>query len=280
MNILGAPTNLGLKPYDEDGTARGTNLAPARLREHGLVTRLGGRDLGDVAAAPYRDFVRRPGTVRNEDLVLDHVRAIASVIASTAEFTVVAGGDCSILLGNLLGHRRRSAERMGEIGVVYIDGHHDFNTPTSSETGGAAGMDLALATGRGDTPLARLNGAGPLVRDEHVVTFGIRDVASTGNFRGTGIRNADSPEHALEMLDDRPFFIHLDVDALDPAFMPFVDEPVAGGLDPQSLSALLAKLVHHPRALGMEVTIYDPKQDPDGDGAALIVDVLESAFER
>jgi len=40
--------------------------------------RLGARDLGDVAAVPYRDFVRPPGGIRNEDLVIDHVRRARS----------------------------------------------------------------------------------------------------------------------------------------------------------------------------------------------------------
>lgn len=268
MNILGAPTNLGLKPYDEDGTARGTTLAPARYRDHGIVPRLGARDLGDVPAAAYRDFTRLPGTVRNEDLVLDHTHALAAKIAETEDgFTIALGGDCSILFGNLLGHRRRR----GELGLIYIDGHDDANTPATSETGGTAGMDLAIATGHGDTPLARLTGNGPLVREEHIVTFGIRD-------RPTHFRAAASAADALQVLGDRDFFIHFDVDALDPEFMPFVDEPVPGGFTPDALASLLAQLVHHPRAVGMEVTIYDPKQDPEGRGAALIVEILENAF--
>jgi arginase len=250
MNVLTAPTNLGNRPYESDGTARWTDHGPARLRQQGIIERLRARDLGDVPAAGYRDFIRVPGRIRNEDLVLDHVRSIARVLEPQSGFTLILGGDCSVLLGGLLG-----LSRGRDLGLVFIDGHTDFNTLETTKTGAVAGMDLALATGRGASELARLRGARPLVRDEHVVTAGVRD-----------------------HLGDRQFFIHVDVDVLDPAFMPFVDSPQPGGLDPVALTALLAPLVRHPHAVGMEMTIYDPRDDHDSRGAALLAGILENAF--
>ena len=54
------------------------------------------------------------------------------------------GGDCSILLGNLLALRRR-----GRYGLLFVDGHADFYHPEANPNGEAASMDLAFATGRG-----------------------------------------------------------------------------------------------------------------------------------
>ena len=267
LNVLTAPTSLGNRPYENDGTARWTSLGPKRLREEGVIERLGARDLGDVAAAEYRDFVRPPGGIRNEDLVLDHVRAIARRLEGEEGFTLVLGGDCSVLLGSLLGLGRGR-----EIGLVFVDGHTDFNTEETSETGGVAGMDLALATGRGKSELARLAGARPLVRDEDVFTAGVRD----GDFAGTKIRTARTADEID--FGGRPFFIHVDADALDPSFMPFVDSPEPGGLTPDELTELLAPLVANPDAIGMELTIYDPRDDRDGRGAKLLVEILERAL--
>ena len=264
LNLLTAPTSLGNRPYERDGTARWTSLGPARLRAAGVVERLGARDLGDIAAANYRDFVRVPGRIRNEDLVFQHVRAIEGTLKLHQGFTLVLGGDCSVLLGALPGLARGR-----EVGLVYIDGHTDFNTIETTITGAVAGMDLALITGRGESELAR-----PLVRDEHVVAVAVRD----GDFDGTDIRSATSASEVLAILGDLPFFVHFDVDALDPAFMPFVDSPEPGGLDPLTLVSLLAPLVQHPNAIGMELTIYDPRDDHDGRGAELLVGILEQAF--
>jgi arginase len=269
MNILGAPTNLGNRPYESDGTARWTDRGPDRLRELGIVSRLHARDLGDVTAAPYRDFIRPPGGIRNEDLVLDHNRALARSLEPLTGFTLVLAGDCSVLPGAIRGlaHGR-------EIGLVYIDAHSDFNTAEQSETGGVAGMPVALVTGRGDTELARLGGDGPLVRDENVVAVGVRE----GDFDGSKIGTATTADEVLERIGDRPFFVHLDVDALDPAIMPFVDSPTPGGLSKREMTDLLRPLVRHPSAIGMEVTIYDPRDDGDGRGAGLLVEILADAF--
>lgn len=269
MHLLTAPTSLGNRPYEDDGTARWTHLGPGKLREQNLVQRLGANDLGDVAAGAYRDFIRPYKGIRNEDLVLDHVKAIAKAIEGQRDFTLVLGGDCSVLLGSLLGLANGR-----DLGLVFLDGHTDFNTIETTITGAVAGMDLALATGRGTSELAWLRGARPLVRDEHVVAVGVRD----GDFDGTGIRTAESASEVLELLGDRDFFVHVDADVLDPEFMPFVDSPEPGGLDPDELVAVLKPLVRHPRAVGMELTIYDPRRDHDGRGAALLADVLERAL--
>jgi arginase len=135
-------------------------------------------------------------------------------------------------------------------------------------------MDLALAVGRGNTPLARLRDDGPLVREENVVAVGIRD----GEFSGTKIRTASTAGEVLSHLGDRDFFVHVDVDVLDPAVMPFVDSPEPNGLTADALVAILQPLVRHPRAAGMELTIYDPRDDHDARGAKLLVEILKRAF--
>jgi hypothetical protein len=63
--VLGAPSNLGLKPY-ADGNPCGVDRAPRVYRDLGLVEQLGARDLGDVQAPPYRDFERPDGGIRND----------------------------------------------------------------------------------------------------------------------------------------------------------------------------------------------------------------------
>src|SRR5437867_3672162 len=174
--IVGAPTSIGIRPYD-NGAARQLDRAPGVLREIGLVQRLGASDLGDVIPPPYRDFIRRTGQVRNEPELLAYCRTLGErVNAATSDrsFAVVLGGDCSIVLGNLLGVRESVR---GPVGLVYVDAHADFGTPEESRTGSAASMCLALAVGRGETSLARLAGNEPLVHAKDVVLIGRRDVA-------------------------------------------------------------------------------------------------------
>src|SRR5918996_3161272 len=176
ISVVGAPSNIGIRPYD-DGEARHLNRAPGVLRERGLIQRLGAIDLGDVAAPPYRDYIRPPNRARNEEQVLVYSRALGErVAAATAngQFAVVLGGDCSIVLGCLLGAKRNAR---GRVGLAYVDAHADFATPEESRTGSVSSMCLGLASGRGDSPLARLAGRAALVDGRHVALIGRRDGA-------------------------------------------------------------------------------------------------------
>ncbi len=88
---------------------------------------------------------------------------------------------------------------------------------------------------------------------------------------------------ALRHLQHPPldgFWLHLDADVLDPSVMPAVDSPDPDGLRTDELRALLGPLAASPRCVGVDVTIYDPDRDPEGAGAALLADLLESVFAQ
>jgi arginase len=207
----------------------------------------------------------------------------------------VLGGDCSVLLGTMLALRRR-----GRYGLVFVDGHTDFAVPETSLSGGAAGMDLALATGRGPDVLANLDGRGPLVRDDDVVILGHRDVSDPERCWGrpifeTAIRRHDL--HALRQAGVRStaaetvamfrshhldgLWIHVDVDVLDSELMPAVDSPQPDGLSYAELSQLLESFLASGLVRGIQFTIFDPDLDPEGryarELAQAIADVLVRA---
>jgi arginase len=293
--IVGAPSSIGIRPYD-DGEVRHLDRAPDVLRERGLVRRVDAIDFGDVAPPPYVDYQRPAHRARNHAEVFAYSRRLADAVASATtggRFALVLGGDCSIVLGCLLGARRTAG---GAIGLAYVDAHGDFATSDESTTGSAAGMSLALAIGRDDTALARLGGRMPLVDGRHVALVGRR----TGESASDAALEA-SPVLDLPYADARPqdfgylaaaslarvaardvrgFWIQLDVDVLDPVTMPAVDSPEPGGFSPDEVVRLLTPLVSHPRALGMSVTIYDPALDPDRSCARLLVNMLESLLLR
>jgi arginase len=295
ISILGAPSSIGIRPYDS-GKARQLDRAPGVLRELGLVEGLGASDLGDVIPPAYRDYVRPPGGVRNETEVISYCRTLSERVAaatSDGRFAVVLGGDCSTVLGCLMGARQSAR---GSVGLAYFDAHADFGTPEESRTGSAASMCLALAVGRGETPLSRLAGDEPLVHGKDVVLIGRRDAAEPWyghaalaaspilDIPGTALIDrgmADVAATALLSLTSpgssggvRGFWIHLDTDVINPTLMPAVDSPTPGGPTINELMELLTPLVRHPRALGLELTIYDPGLDPDRSCATRLVTLL------
>lgn len=291
--VVGAPSSIGIRPYD-DGEARHLDRAPDVLRARGLVRRLGAIDEGDVVPPPYRDYLRPPNRARNEDEVLVYSRALAARVANATahgRFVVVLGGDCSVVLGCLLGARRTAGD---PVGLVYVDAHADFAAPEESRTGSVSGMCLSLASGRGKTPLARLAGRTPLVDGRHVALVGRRDAADSWyghaalaaspilDLPDSELLTQDLSELAAATLtqvavpDARGFWIQLDADVLNPAVMFAVDSPAPGGPMPHELVSLLAPLVHHPRALGLSLTTYDPALDPDRSCARRLVGLLDT----
>lgn len=289
--IVGAASNIGIRPYDGGREPRHLDRAPRALRDGGLMARIGAEDAGDVTPAAYRDFSRPPRGIRNEQALVEYSRSLADQVASAGgenRLVLVLGGDCSIVLGNLLG----ATGRAPRIGLAYVDAHADFATPEESLTGSAASMCLALAVGRGDSPLARLGGREPLVHAHDVALIGRRDLnqPSYGHAALAVSDVLDIPDKALREMggaavgsaalqrigraDLDGFWIHVDADVIDPRVMPAVDSPEPGGPDIQELAALVRPLVEHPGALGLELTIYDPALDPDGECGARLIELL------
>jgi arginase len=267
--------------------------APRVYRELGLVERLAARDLGDLTAPPYHQLERPPGRMRHQAAVGAFNRRLAERVAAAVaagDFLVLLGGDCSILWGALAGLPEPR-------GLAYVDGHGDFALPSFSPTGSPAAMALALAVGREDRPPLPPPVPPALVREEHAVVLGRRDHAEEAFYGGPALRSsgvgdvdaaaiaargpAAAAREALERVAGpglAGFWIHLDADVLAPRYMPAVDSPDPGGLAPDPLVELLAPLVRHPRALGLQLTIYDPGLDPDRSCGRLLVEILERSL--
>jgi arginase len=274
--ILEAPSILGLKPT-------GVDRLPGVLLQHGLADQLHARRAGRVAPTVAYDTKRDSQTLTlNARGIAEYSVQLADAftgIVERDEFPVLLGGDCSILLGSTLALRRR-----GRYGLLFIDGHADFYQPEANPNGEAASMDLAFATGRGPELLTNLEGLRPLVRDEDVVAFGFRDAQEQREYgsqslppavlaidlqevRRVGARQA--AQRAVEHLtaaekSTQGFFIHLDADVVSDALMPAVDYRMPDGLSWEELRSVLETALASGRAVGIEITIYNPSLDADG----------------
>src|SRR5262249_47666711 len=297
--IIDAPSNLGLRP-PRPGAVPGVYQLPEALRAQGLVDRLGAADGGRVPAPAYSPEPNFETGYRNGTALRGYSVALAErtrALVAGGNLLLVLGGDCSVLLGNTL-----ALKPLGRYGLVFIDGHDDFSPPRDPEKYrgifAAAGRDLALATGHGPDVLTDLQGHKPYVREEDVILFGMyRDPSDGDDFdtseldrtaihqvrvetvRARGARAA--AEEALRVLEAHGidgFWIHVDSDVLDGSLMPAVDSPNASGLRYEELAAALGVFLSSPRAVGLEITIYDPDLDPRRAYARELADTLVKAF--
>lgn len=291
ITVLDAPSNLGLRPPTE-GVVPGCYKLPWALRDRNLMQRLQqADDAGAVVPPRYRPEWKAGDGSRNADAIAGYSLQLADrleKLLNQADFTLVLGGDCSILIGNMLALKRR-----GRYGLAFLDAHSDFrhlgNAPAICA---AAGEDLAIVTGRGDKRLIHLEQHGPYVRKEDVHVVGVRpDDAYLDELTAYDVRFTTSTEllktgaelgaaAALNTVtrSTQGFWVHLDLDIIDSSEMQAVDCPEPNGVSFSELSTLLCGLLSSPRCLGMEVTIFDPDLDPSGVTAERIVGCLQEAL--
>ncbi|MEP7287646.1 MAG: arginase family protein [Chloroflexota bacterium] len=292
--VLDAPSNLGLRP-PRPGKAPGVIGLAGALRAAGIIKGLNALEGGRVAPLPYNPN-RDPQTgLLNVESIRRYSLNLAYEIQNLIHynrFPVVLGGDCSILVGNML-----ALKQLGHYGLFFIDGHTDFRTPANTTTGGAAGMDLALVTGRGPDALTNILNLKPLVQDRDVVAFGFRDVEDPNVDAYRDIFQTDIVLYGLNIIREigleetvarsiaklkengvKGFWIHLDADVLNDEIMPAVDSPQIGGMSYAELIQLLRILLSSGMAVGMEITIFDPDLDTDGNIARAFTRAIISAF--
>ena len=268
----------------------GTAKAPEALRAAGLFRRLtagGAVDGGLVLPGRYvdDDSTRTAGHVRNETAMVDHARRLGrriSGVIADGSAPLVLGGDCSLVLAAGLALH-------GGAGLIHIDGHTDFRHPGNSEhCASVAGEDLAAAVGRHWPAVADIDGLGPYFTPTNTVHIGCREddehIDEVRRSLGLALPARRSIElgmpetarAARTTAGSAGYWLHLDVDVLDPSFMPAVDSPDPGGLNPEQLIELLTELA--PEAIGAQVTVFDPELDPDGCYAALLVEIIATGL--
>ena len=297
--VLDAPSNLGLRP-PAPGREPGASKLAAALRGRDLLARLGAADAGSVAPPAYRHEPDPSSWFRNGAALAEYSPRLGDRVAALVgegKFVLLLGGDCSVLVGSMLGLRS-----LGRYGLLFVDGHDDFSPIRAIEEYRgrvtAAGIDLGIVTGHAPGDLGNLRGLSPYVREENAVAFGYehppgveRDYATeriaataihrfdVGAIRAAGAEGA--ARAALARLDSKlaGIWIHVDADVLAEAVMPAVDSPSPRGLSIAELEAALRVFLADPRAVGLELTIYDPDRDPDGRAGDRLADLLVAVID-
>ena len=287
VTIVLAPSNLGLRP--EGGDEPGTWRAPRVLMDAGLFEALHAAKVVPLDRPRYDTKAQAGTRIRNgltiRTFSLQLAETVHDVLRSGG-FPVVIGGDCSVLLGALYGLRLA-----GGRGLVHVDGHIDFYHPgnydTSSRLGSVAGMDLALASGRGESLLTEWPNIGkPLARDVDILQVGDRE-ASTGrthipDTQITQITVQRILQEGIDTISQRAIawlqtnrlqraWLHVDLDVLDRRVMPAVDSPGSPGLSYAQLAGFVHALCASGRIAGVHFGIYDPDRDRAGQYAKPLV---------
>jgi arginase len=287
IGIIGVPMDLGQG-------RRGVDMGPYALRYAGLdrrLQRLGYHvtDLGNLKV-PVPEEVP-PGL----DSDLRHLAAVAEVNRQVAEkcsqviqeggIPITLGGDHSVAAGSVAG------VYASQVGLLWIDAHADFNTPTSSPSKNLHGMPLGALLGQEPKGLAPYLGQHRLA-PEDVIIVGLRSVDPEERFllrrkkiKVFTMRDIDEQGIATVMgqildhftwRDVNRLHISFDSDSLDPAIAPGVGTPVAGGLSYREAHLIMEMLADDGRVGSVDVVEINPILDDRNHTADTCVDLLAS----
>ena len=222
-----------------------------RTSDRGAQGAEGARELGELLQAR---LVGSPGEPQalgwEEDLRRSHgclLEAGGQVddafVAERAP--ILLAGDCSICVATLPVVVRHHPE----VRVLWLDAHGDFNTPQTTGSGFLGGMCLAGACGLWYT------GHGAGLDPARVIMHGVRDLDAGERVAldTNGVYRLEEPGQLAGMT----LFVHVDLDVLDPEFLP-ASFPAPGGLSPEALNGLLTEVVQVAVVVGAEVTSAAP----------------------
>jgi arginase len=240
------PLDLIAVPWDVERGDTGAARAPGELAARGFPARLRatGREVREIIVQPDRE-----GSSKLER-VAEIGRGIARAVSQAraqGRFPLVLSGGCLAAVGVVAG-----LQSLGEDpAVVWIDAHGDFNTPESSPSGYWDGMALATVCGVSLGDLREAVGLKPLAVDRAIHLAGRAfDPLETANIRRHGLERIAVSELASPEARERigrgaragGWYLHVDLDGLDPRDAPAVGFPEPAGVRLDDLLEALGPL--------------------------------------
>jgi arginase len=197
-----------------------------------------------VGGLPQTRSPVRDGVSSLDQLLAARARIAAELAAldSTGRPVLAIGGDCAADLAVAAAGLER---RGGDLALLWIDAHADFNSPATSPSGAFHGMVTRCLTGVGPAGMLPAVPAAPGV----LVLTGTRSVdpaeqteLEAAGVQQVGMRAFGEPEAAVAALLQTgcsAVHVHLDLDVLDPQVFPDTVYRVPGGATVEQVLALL-----------------------------------------
>lgn len=204
-------------------------------------------DAGDIAANPF-----------NIAEAVDQIHVAMNELVATGAKVVTLGGDHTIAYPIL----KSLHAKHGPIAVIHFDAHLDtwdtyFGVPLTH------GTPFRRASEDGFLDLTgclHVGIRGPLYSDQDLA-----DDTALG-FQVLRATDADELgidgmiERMLARVGDRPVYVSIDVDVMDPAFTPGTGTPEAGGLSSREMLRLVRAL-DHVNLVGVDIVEVAPEYD-------------------
>ena len=283
IGIDGSQMDLG-------AVRKGVDMGPLAIRHSGLVGRI--REMG-YEVKDYGDILPLVATSEGDNKKLRYEKEVNEAnerlyrqvvkIHEDGAFPLILGGDHSIAAASV----SATAQHYGDIGVIWVDAHGDFNDDKITPTGNIHGMPLSAVCGCGPDSIVKF--AGKRVDPKKIAIVGARDldpletkklkekgvnVFSISDIHNFGISKI--MEEAIEVTGTGTKGIHLsfDMDALDPGNAPGVGTPVMNGMTNREGFIVCEILSDTDRLLAIDMVETNPLLDTRNATGSLAAELI------
>jgi arginase family enzyme len=174
--------------------------------------------------------------------------------------TTVVAGDCLAWLGTLAGVQRAGLDPS----VVWFDAHGDVHTMASSTSGYLGGMALRMGLGGDPSLLGVPLGIRP-IPESRAVLVDARDLdpAETDYLATSQVTRTSVQAIGPGDLPEGPAIVHIDLDVIDPAEVPGLRFPAAGGPTTAAVLAAMTRLFDSGQVVVLDIACpwHEPTDD-------------------
>ncbi len=301
MDILNSNRNIDVigVQIDFGASQKGVAMGPLAIRYAGVKQSLRNmgytvRDKGDIV--PPEDGMSLRHMIRFEQ-VNETNRQLYNAVSETlsdGHFPLVLGGDHSIAAGSVSAVAKHY-EAQGEIGIIWIDAHGDWNDDKSTLSGNMHGMPFSAVCGWGPDSMVDF-GQGPhYVPTAHCVQVAGHDFdkAEAARMKEAGmnvfhINEVDRRgmyevmQDAIRIAGDGTVGIHLsfDVDAITPEFAPGTGTPVTNGITAREAFLAVEMLAQSGKLISMDLVEVNPILDERNKTGILASELIQLAMGK
>lgn len=215
-------------------------------------------DLKDVKTCDIGDLDLPMGDVEKD---LDEISRVTKCILDDNKKTMMIGGEHLVTLGTI----REYIKKYPDLHIIHFDAHTDLREDF-------LGRELSHAT--------VLRKCYNLLGDGRIYQFGIRSGDSSefkwANEGHTHLRKFDlvGLDKCIEALKDKPVYITIDLDVLDPSIFPGTGTPEAGGITYKELQQAILDMKGLHNIVGADIVELSPHYDASGVSTAVACKVL------
>lgn len=204
------------------------------------------RDLKDYKTCDIGDLDLPMGDVEAD---LDEISRVTADILSDGKKTMMIGGEHLVTLGTI----REYVKKYPDLHIIHFDAHTDLREEF-------LGRELSHAT--------VLRKCYDLLGDGRIYQFGIRS-GDSSEFKWaaeghTHLRKFDlvGLDECIKALKDKPVYITIDLDVLDPSIFPGTGTPEAGGITYKELQQAILDMRGLNNIVGADIVELSPHYDP------------------